>query len=129
MNSDSSMNVSVEKLAPVFGALSDATRLKILRLLLQRRRVCVCELVERFRLGQSTISHHMAILKQAGLVKGARRGQWIDYYLVSPRVVEQATAFLRVVSAPREQPAEDVPSDCCPAVSRAARGVASGRAG
>jgi len=129
MNRDSSMNLGAEKLAPIFGALSDATRLKILRLLLERRRVCVCELVERFRLGQSTISHHMAILKQAGLVKGARRGQWTDYYLVPRRAVEQAIAFLQVVSASKEQPAQEVSSDRCPPLPRGARSAAPGRAG
>ncbi len=103
MNLDMSIGGRPERLAGLFGALSDPTRLKIVRLLLDKGEVCVCELVERLRLGQSTVSHHMAILKQAGLVRGSRRGQWIDYRLTSPAAAEQAIALLRMVSAGRPQ--------------------------
>lgn len=72
----------------VFKALGDPTRLKIVEMLAERGETCVCKIVERFGLSQSAISHHMAALKNAGLVNGRREGQWIHYSL-NPRAIEE----------------------------------------
>lgn len=59
-------------------ALSDATRLKIFKLV-ERRELCVCQIVPTIRLAQPTVSVHLGKLKRAGLVKERRAGQW-SYY-------------------------------------------------
>jgi DNA-binding transcriptional ArsR family regulator len=61
-------------------AVADPTRLAMLQLLVAAAApVCVCDITSRFRLGQPTISHHLRILKKAGLVTVSRRGVWAYY--------------------------------------------------
>jgi ArsR family transcriptional regulator len=61
-------------------ALGDPTRLKILRQLLRAREpVCVCEISAVHELSQPTISHHLKLLREAGLIRGQRRGTWVYY--------------------------------------------------
>jgi len=74
----------MKELARLFKALSDETRLRILHLLTYGE-LCVCDLMEVLSLPQSTISRHMAYLKNAGLVKDRRNGVWIHYSLTEPR--------------------------------------------
>jgi len=63
-----------------FKALADPTRIRILNLLARADEpLCVCEIVERFDLGQSTISHHLRILRDARFVHAERRGTWAYY--------------------------------------------------
>lgn len=66
----------------VFKALSDRTRLRIIRLLM-RRELCVCEMMDVLGLAQSRLSHQLRILRDAGLVEDRRDGQWI-IYRISP---------------------------------------------
>lgn len=69
--------------AALFKALSDPTRLGILKLLAtQGEPVCVCHITPHFDLNQPTISHHLRLLREAGLVAVSRRGTWAYY---SPR--------------------------------------------
>ena len=64
----------------VFKALADATRLEILRLVgSQPGATCVCDIVDHFDLRQPTISHHLKILREAGLLRSSRRGIWSFY--------------------------------------------------
>ena len=71
--------------ARVFRALGDPTRLEILALIAARPEpICVCDIVSRFELSQPTISHHLRILREAGLVTASRRGTW-SYYQVHDR--------------------------------------------
>jgi len=67
-----------------FKAFSDETRLRILRLLLKGE-LCICELMEVLQLPQSTVSRHMAYLKNAGLVEDRREGVWVYYSLTEPK--------------------------------------------
>lgn len=61
-------------------ALADPTRLRILRqLLASEDAVCVCDISAGFDLGQPTISHHLRVLREAGLVRRSRRGTWMYY--------------------------------------------------
>jgi len=65
-----------------FKAISDPTRLKILYLL-RYGELCVCEINAALEKPQSTISHHLSILKNAGFIKGRKEGVWIHYRLVN----------------------------------------------
>jgi ArsR family transcriptional regulator len=67
--------------APVLAALGDEARLQIVRLLARSSALCACEIQEAFDLGQPTISHHLRVLRGAGLVGCERRGIWAYYFL------------------------------------------------
>jgi ArsR family transcriptional regulator, arsenate/arsenite/antimonite-responsive transcriptional repressor len=71
------------RLAPVFKALGDPVRLRLLSLIAAGAdgEVCVCELTPAFDLSQPTISHHLKLLRQAGLIDRERRGTWVHYRL------------------------------------------------
>lgn len=78
----------------VFKALADATRLQIFRLVAARPEpICVCDIVSRFELRQPTISHHLKVLRDAGLVTVTRRGTW-SYYAVDLEGTRVARAAL-----------------------------------
>lgn len=67
-------------LVAMFKALSDPTRFDIFRLVAaQRAPMCACDIVDRFHVSQPTISHHMKVLRDAGLVTVSRRGVWAYY--------------------------------------------------
>lgn len=66
--------------AQIFKALSEPVRLRIMNLLLHGER-CVCDLMEVLGMPQSTVSRHLAYMKNAGLVKGRRQGVWMYYRL------------------------------------------------
>ncbi|MFA6002273.1 MAG: metalloregulator ArsR/SmtB family transcription factor [Thermoleophilia bacterium] len=70
----------MKKTAQLFKALSDDTRLRILGLLLEGE-LCVCDLVSILGLPQSTVSRHLAYLKNSGLVSDRRQGVWMHYRL------------------------------------------------
>jgi ArsR family transcriptional regulator, arsenate/arsenite/antimonite-responsive transcriptional repressor len=69
-------------LAARFRALADPTRVAIVNCLAAAAEVCVCHLTATFDLSQPTISHHLKILREAGLVESTRRGTWAYYRLV-----------------------------------------------
>jgi ArsR family transcriptional regulator, arsenate/arsenite/antimonite-responsive transcriptional repressor len=73
--------------AEFFKAFADETRLGILSLLAQSDgEVCVCDITDSFQLGQPTISHHLKILRDAGLITADKRGKWVYYSLVRDRM-------------------------------------------
>ena len=72
---------TIARAASALGALGDETRLKMVKLLSEHDALCVCELQQAFDLGQPTISHHLKILREAGLVDVTRRGTWAYYAL------------------------------------------------
>ena len=74
------------ELATQFKALADPTRVAIVNHLSASDEVCVCNLVDAFDLSQPTISHHLKILREAGLVESSRRGTWAYYRLVPERL-------------------------------------------
>lgn len=70
-------------LAPMFKALGDPVRLRLLSLITsQPGETCVCELTPRFDLAAPTISHHLKVLREAGLIDCERRGTWVYYWAV-----------------------------------------------
>jgi ArsR family transcriptional regulator, arsenate/arsenite/antimonite-responsive transcriptional repressor len=74
-------------LAATFKALADPTRVAIVNRLTTAEAACVCDLTAAFDLSQPTISHHLKILRDAGLVEAERRGTWAYYRLV-PDAIE-----------------------------------------
>jgi len=64
----------------VMKALSDPNRVKIIKML-QHKTMCVCEMREALQIAQPSVSKHLKILEDAGLVLRKKDGQWVDYYL------------------------------------------------
>ena len=84
------------ELAPVFKALGDPVRLRLLSMIASREggEVCVCEMTPAFELSQPTISHHLKLLRQAGLIDCERRGTWV-YYRALPATLDRLATVLR----------------------------------
>src|SRR6266508_7039337 len=83
-----------ERIADVAKALGDPIRLQLVDVLRKHAgEVCVCELAPLFDVGQPTISHHLKVLRDAGIVDSERRGLWAYYYVV-PESLEELTAWL-----------------------------------
>lgn len=72
----------MKKIADFYKALGDVVRLKILQML-STKEMCVCEIIDQLAMSQPAVSHHLKILKQAGLLKDSREGKWIYYALRS----------------------------------------------
>ncbi len=80
--------------ATLFKALSDETRLRIVQTMARSgEELCECNIVPLFGLSQSTISYHLKVLREAGIVECEKRGLWA-YYRVSPRVLMGAVKTL-----------------------------------
>ena len=76
-----------ERLVAMFKALADPTRLDVFRLIVaQEAPLCACDVVDRFNVTQPTISHHLKVLREAGLITVSRRGVWA-YFAPDPRGV------------------------------------------
>ena len=86
------MEQTNQRMARVFKAMGDENRLTILSLLHTGER-CACRLQEALNISQPTLSHHMRILLDAGLVSGRKEGKWIHYSL-SESGAQQAKALL-----------------------------------
>lgn len=86
-----------ETIASTFKAISHPVRIRILELLSrQSSPMCVCHIEARFTLSQPTISHHLRLLREAGLVDSERRGTWI-YYSVRREGVEPLNSFVKSI--------------------------------
>jgi ArsR family transcriptional regulator, arsenate/arsenite/antimonite-responsive transcriptional repressor len=82
------------RMATVAKALGDPVRLQLIDVLRQHAgNVCVCELVPLFDLSQPTISYHLKVLRQAGLVGSERQGIWAYYYVI-PGALTELSAWL-----------------------------------
>ncbi len=81
--------------ASVFKALADPNRLRLLSIVKSSEggEACVCDLTEPLNLGQPTVSHHLKILVDAGLLHREKRGTWAYYSLV-PGSIERTTGLL-----------------------------------
>ena len=90
-------------LARMFKALGDPVRLRLLSLVASHEggEACVCDISDSFDLSQPTISHHLKVLRQAGLLDCERRGTWV-YYWVIPAALQQLSAVLLVEACERE---------------------------
>lgn len=83
------------ELSRLFKAMADPVRLRLLSLIASHEggEACVCELSGVFDLTGPTISHHLRVLREAGLISGERRGTWV-YYQVHPQVLARLSAVL-----------------------------------
>jgi ArsR family transcriptional regulator len=100
------------ELARVFKALGDPIRLRLMSMIASRGEggeICVCDLTPAFDLSQPTVSHHLKLLRQAGLIDCERRGTWV-YYWVLPGVLDRLAGFLTTARTAAGAPPEGLPS-------------------
>jgi ArsR family transcriptional regulator len=82
------------RIAIVAKALGDPVRVQLVDVLRKHAgKVCVCELVPLFDLSQPTVSHHLKVLRDAGLVASERQGLWAYYYVI-PEALEELSGWL-----------------------------------
>lgn len=95
---------AAEQLSVVIKALAEPARLRLLSLVMAHEGgdACVCELTEPLDLSQPTVSHHLKVLTQAGLLAREKRGVWVHY-----RVIPETLAALSDVLTPRHVPEEN----------------------
>ena len=85
---------NAERMAKVAKALGDPIRVQLVDVLRRHAgKVCVCELTPLFDVSQPTVSHHLKVLRDAGLVGVERRGLWA-YYYVNPDALEEMSQWL-----------------------------------
>src|SRR4249919_2582372 len=84
-----------ERIAPLLKAMADPVRLRLLSLVASHQggEACICDLNDAFDLSQPTISHHMKVLHEAGLVDRDKRGVWV-YYQVRPQALASLGALI-----------------------------------
>jgi ArsR family transcriptional regulator len=82
-------------LAPMFKAIGDPVRLRLLSMIASAAEVCVCDLTGAFDVSGPTISHHLRVLREAGLVDCERRATWV-YYWIKPEALRRLSALLDI---------------------------------
>lgn len=99
----------MRKLSDQFKALGDETRLRIMALLLDGAEYCVCDIMEGLELPQSTVSRHLAYLKNNGWVEGRRQNKWMYYRVNSDNssLAQDIIAALHIALPNKEQARED----------------------
>lgn len=86
-----------KSIVKVFKALDDEKRLQILEMI-QSGEKCACVILEDMQISQSTLSHHMKILCDSGIVTGRKEGKWI-YYSISPEGSAKAVELLKALTS------------------------------
>ena len=102
MHIDMSMDRASDRLVKVAKALGDPTRLELLRRISAAGEMCCKDLVTLFPVSQATVSHHLKILVDAGLVAVRRQGQF-GWYSLRPSAVDQHAALLGKTLSPRRR--------------------------
>lgn len=97
---DDNMDSEYSKHIAIFKAISDETRLKILDIL-SCGEMCACDILEEFSISQSTLSHHMKILSECGLVNAVRDGAWMRYTL-NRETIDDTMSFLKTTTSDKE---------------------------
>jgi ArsR family transcriptional regulator len=100
------MNKSCAEYAPVFKAISDETRLRIIGMLSYERELCACNILEEFSITQPTLSYHMRILSDSGLVNARRDGSWMKYTLNKERADEVLDFLTCIIKENKETKCE-----------------------
>ena len=100
------MEFTEKKMALVFKALSDENRIRILKLL-HGGEMCACKLLEALNISQPTLSHHMKILCDAGIVNGRKEGKWMHDSICSESSAELSVMLRELLTA------ANVPDNCC----------------
>jgi ArsR family transcriptional regulator len=88
------------QVAPLLKAMADPVRLRLLSLVMSREggEACVCDLNDAFDLSQPTISHHLKVLHESGLLDREKRGVWV-YYRARPEALQALTSLFDVAGA------------------------------
>ena len=102
------MQLTSEKTANVFKAFCDEKRLAILELLRSGEK-CACVLIDQIEIGQSSLSYHMKILCESGIVESRQEGKW-THYKISEQGSHEAMLLLKAITTPNAT-AED--TRCC----------------
>jgi len=80
----------------IFKALGDLNRLRIMKML-EQRELCVCEIRTILKLSNSTVSEHLAVLRDAGLIRDTKAGKWVNYHLnngINDQLIQNTLRFL-----------------------------------
>ena len=96
----------MKDLTAIFKALSDETRLRILKLL-EHGELCVCDIVAAFDMIQPKVSFHLAVLKQAGLLKDRKEGKWMHYKIDDSDLFRRFLVLSVVEKIPEETLQDD----------------------
>ena len=83
----------MKEMVKVFKAVADPNRIRILKML-QQKKMCVCELSAVLGITQPSVSRHLSMLRDAGLVRDERNVQWIDYELCAEKINEYAPVLM-----------------------------------
>lgn len=99
------LNVSIrgeqmKEYSEIFKALSDEGRLKILKFISGYER-CACDIQDQLDLTQPTISHHMKVLCQSGIINSQKKGRWM-YYSINKEKMEELNKFIQMISLSNE---------------------------
>ena len=86
------MNNIYGEYALIFKALSDSTRLEILEMI-KDKELCACQIIKKFNITQPTLSYHMKILKDVGLINCTKNGSWMHYSLNEKTIIELESFF------------------------------------
>ena len=89
------LNIDEKKTATIFKALCDENRIKILDMLSTGEK-CACKLLEEIDVTQPTLSHHMKILCDSGIVVGRKEGKW-THYSISQKGIDEAQKYLAML--------------------------------
>ena len=100
------MELDVKRIAAIFKAFCDENRVNILQMLKNGEK-CACKLLEEMNITQPTLSHHMKILCDSGIVAGRKDGKWM-YYSISVPGIEAARQYLRSLTVPEDTSGGDL---------------------
>lgn len=100
------MERTEKQMALIFKALGDENRIRILKLL-HNGEMCACKLLDALSISQPTLSHHMKILCDAGIVNGRKEGKWMHYSICNESAAELSTMLRELLTA------ANVPDCCC----------------
>jgi ArsR family transcriptional regulator len=95
-----------QEMVCIFKALGDENRIRILRQLRSGEK-CACKLLDALNISQPTLSHHMKILCDAGIVNGRKEGKWMHYSICSESSAELSAMLRQLLTA------ANVPDNCC----------------
>ena len=107
------MASSYKETARVFKAFCDENRLQILEMLRSGEK-CACMLLDELQISQSTLSHHMKILCDSGIVQGRKEGKWV-HYSIDPAGAERARKLLNLQITLTDSADSGMGNMCCPA--------------
>lgn len=101
----------MKEVVEMFKAIADENRLKILSILTHGR-LCACDILENMDLSQPTVSHHLKILQQAGLITVEKKGRWNYYSIVDEKIADMKTVLEAMINKEVDIQVKRCDSDC-----------------